>query len=165
MAKPPELGDIVEAYCERCRLNLDASIAAVDGDEIRQVQCRTCNNFVRYKKPVAESVRKDRVIKRVLRMRDRKMGRSATAAPDPTPAPPPKPKAVVSERWVELTDDMDSTRATPYVATRVYGEGDYILHKSHGMGYVERLDGEESMVVLFRLGEQALPINQPREYE
>lgn len=172
MGKKPSLGDIVEVHCEKCRVNLDASVAAMEGDEIKQVQCRTCGEFVRYREPVPESVRKDRVIRRVLAMRERKSQRptrrraSEPAMPE-APAAPVVPAFDPEERrrWQEVTDGVMSTTATPYVAQRQYHEGDFVLHKAHGMGYVERLEGDESMSVLFRNGTVELPINQPRDNE
>ena len=167
MADVPQLGDIIEAYCEKCRLNLDVSVAAVADGEIQQVQCRTCNNFVPYKEPVPDSVKKDRAFKRVLRMRDRKSGAGRQPVVTQKGTPPPKQLASrtpgIDPRWVELTDDMDSTRAVPYTPQRRYSEGDYLLHKSFGMGYVEAVeDGEEGpeAKVLFRNGHQLLACNR-----
>lgn len=186
MAKQPELGDIIEAYCEKCRLNLDVSVAAVVGGEIKQVQCRTCSNFVPYKEPIPDSVRKERVFKRVLSIRDRKSQRRgdsgptvqrrgagrtpATFEPPPphlagaeTPPPPPR-RPEQTKRWREVTDQVDSRSALPYTPQRSFREGEYLLHKQFGMGYVEKVEGDE-IVVLFRDGEESLPINQDREYE
>ena len=178
MAGQPQIGDIVEAYCEKCRLNLDVSIAAVVGDEVKQVQCRTCGNFVPYKEPIPDSVRKERVFKRVLAMRDRRSQAPTTIqrrgqAPEPPPEAPPAPgnwptpadRARQSEderRWREVTDQVDSRSALPYAAHRAFREGEYVLHKTFGMGHVESVT-ETDMLVLFREGEQTLPINQPNE--
>lgn len=175
MAKQPQLGDIIEAYCEKCRLNLDASVAAVVGDEVKQVQCRTCGNFVPYREPVPDSVKKERVFKRVLAMRDRRSQQPTTiqrrgqepVAPDgaASPAVPridPAVRAKQNEderRWREVTDQVDSRSAVPYTAQRTFREGEFILHKSFGMGHVESVT-DDAMVVLFREGEQTLPINQ-----
>jgi len=178
MAKQPQLGDIIEAYCEKCRLNLDASVAAVVGDEVKQVQCRTCGNFVPYREPVPDSVKKERVFKRVLAMRDRRSQQpttiqrrgqepmaaaeaaaaAAAAAPRLDPAVRAKQNAD-EKRWREATDQVDSRSAVPYTAQRTFREGEFVLHKSFGMGHVESVS-ETEMVVLFREGEQTLPINQ-----
>lgn len=170
MADVPQLGDIIEAYCEKCRLNLDVSVAVVTDGEVKQVQCRTCQNFVPYKPVVPDSVKKDRAFKRVLRMRDRKSQARQPVVTKKGEAPPAKTLAArtpgIDPRWVELTDDMDSTRAVPYRQNRTYSEGDYLLHKAYGMGYVDAVeDGEDGPMakVLFRNGHQMLACN--REYE
>lgn len=180
MAKQPQLGDIVEVYCEKCRLNLDASIAAMVGDEIKQVQCRTCGNFVPFREPVPDSVKKERVFKRVLAMRDRRSQQqpttiqrrgqepvgpeaaaAAAAAARPDPAVRAKQNADVA-RWREATDQVDSRSAVPYTAQRSFREGEFVLHKTFGMGHVESVT-EDEMVVLFREGEQTLPINREQD--
>jgi hypothetical protein len=190
MAKQPELGDIVEVHCEKCRLNLDASVAAVIEGEIKQVQCRTCSNFVAYKAPVPEAVKKERAFKRVLSMRDRKSGRRGSSMPAVTrrgggrpptmsgggSAAPPMPPAGAGapgtpvmmaprvdpehvKRWRELTDEVDSRNALPYTRQRVFQEGEFLLHKAHGMGFVEAVEGDE-ITVFFRESTETLAINQ-----
>ncbi len=37
------LGDIIDDYCSRCGRLTDHSVAALVGNEVRKVQCRTCN--------------------------------------------------------------------------------------------------------------------------
>ena len=160
MATTPELGDVIEAYCEHCRLPLDVSIAAMDGDQILQVQCRTCQNFVRYRPASDARTRRQRVIKRVLASRDRKSSRSADS-PSAEETPPAPQRPAVDPRWLELTEGVDSTGAVPYTHYRRFSEGDYVLHKSYGMGYVQRLEDDERIIVIFREGEQTLLINQP----
>ena len=43
------LGDIIDDYCSRCRLLTNHSIAAIVGDEIKKVMCRTCQHSHDYK--------------------------------------------------------------------------------------------------------------------
>ena len=69
-------------------------------------------------------------------------------------------KIPTDPRWLELTEGVDSTGAVPYTHYRRFSEGDYILHKSFGMGYVESVE-EDEIVVVFREGPQTLLINQP----
>jgi len=38
------LGDIIDDFCPRCRLLTNHSIAAIVGDDIKKVVCRTCGN-------------------------------------------------------------------------------------------------------------------------
>ncbi|HEV2113407.1 MAG TPA: hypothetical protein VGR50_04610 [Terriglobales bacterium] len=44
------LGDTIEDYCSRCKLNLDHSVVAMNGDEVLHVRCRTCNGEHKYRK-------------------------------------------------------------------------------------------------------------------
>jgi hypothetical protein len=43
------LGDIIDDYCPRCRMLTNHSVAAMVGEEVRQVICRTCMNSHGYK--------------------------------------------------------------------------------------------------------------------
>jgi hypothetical protein len=180
MEKRPDLGDIVEAYCPRCRLNLDASVAAITGGEIRQVQCRTCGNFHEFKSPVPPETLKERGLKRALNMKKKRTfvpsvtvksggrikelpGRNGDAAT--APAAPPKP-AGSSDEWHKHTDGVPSHKASLYRPQRRYSTGDYLIHKQHGMGYVKEVssqDGKEWAVVVFRLLNETLPVNRPDE--
>ena len=64
----PALGDIIEAHCTHCRLNLDCNVAAVVEGAVKQVQCRTCGNFVAHKPPVDMAQRKQEQIRRLMKM-------------------------------------------------------------------------------------------------
>jgi hypothetical protein len=48
-AMAARLGDIIDDYCSRCRLLTNHSIAAIVGDEIKKVVCRTCQHSHDYK--------------------------------------------------------------------------------------------------------------------
>lgn len=39
----PRIGDIIDDYCSRCGRLTGHSVAALVGQEVRKVQCRTCN--------------------------------------------------------------------------------------------------------------------------
>ena len=38
------LGDIIDDFCPRCRMVTNHSVAAIVGEEVRKVICRTCQN-------------------------------------------------------------------------------------------------------------------------
>ncbi len=153
MTDKHQVGQDLEAWCQRCKLNLDCTVAAVEDGVAQQVQCHTCGNFVPYRPPVDEGVRKDRALKRVLRMRDAKTSRTSSEGQ--------RTSAHADPRWIEVTSGVDSTWAVPYRPERTYDAGDLILHKRFGMGHVERVEKEDEIAVLFRQGVVFLPQNQP----
>lgn len=155
MTTSPTVGTEIDAYCPKCRLNLDVVISAVHNGEIKQVQCRTCLNFVEYKPPADPQVKKDVLVKRLMKLQDGK--RKGQAAKIPA-----APLPVARARWEELTDQVDSRSARPYDRLRRYEPGQLVLHKKHGIGHVESADEEAmQMVVLFREGLVTLPFNEP----
>jgi hypothetical protein len=165
--KKPELGDVIEAYCPVCRINLDASVAAVVAGRVEKAQCRTCGNFHPYKPPIDESDRRKAGIKRALNMRKKRMqhvpettikrgGRVVTTTARPVGSSsmskppvsavnpdgenkPAKKNVAAQSEWERLTDGVSSTQATIYRESRRYCVGDYLIHKGMGLGYVQDL--------------------------
>ena len=151
------LGDIIEGWCSSCKLNLDVSIAAVVDDKPKQVQCRTCGNFIAYKPPVDMAKRKAAALKKLMKMQEKK--KKAAEKSGDTPA---INQEVEKARWKELTDPVMSWQAKPYDRHRTYQAGAFILHKQEGMGYVESSDDGE-LIALFKGGLVSLPHGQERE--
>jgi hypothetical protein len=57
-------GKNIESYCTKCKLNLDHTIMAMDGETITKVRCKTCGGAHKFKSPAeAQKVRKTRVRK------------------------------------------------------------------------------------------------------
>ena len=151
------LGDVIEGYCSSCKLNLDVSVAALVEGIPKQVQCRTCNNFIAYKPPVDMQKKKEAALKRLMKMQEKKQKEAAKAGSGPA-APAP----VEIERWKTLTDPVMSWHAKPYDQYRVFKAGQFILHKKEGMGHVESAD-EEEIIVLFKGGLHRMAHNQLRD--
>ena len=151
------LGEIVEGYCSSCKLNLDVSIAAVVDGVPKQVQCRTCGNFVAYKPPVDLVKKKAQAMKRLMRMQEKKRKEAAKSGESSSPPP-----AVEIQRWKELTDPIMSWHAKPYDRHRTFQPGQFILHKKEGMGHVESAEDDE-IIVLFKGGLSTLPHSEPRD--
>jgi len=42
-------GENIVSYCTKCRLSLDHTIVAVDGDKISKVKCMTCSSTHKYR--------------------------------------------------------------------------------------------------------------------
>ncbi len=64
MLEKNSAGKNIESYCGKCRLNLDHTIMAMDGDAIAKVRCKTCGSSHKYRNPAeAQKVRKPRAKK------------------------------------------------------------------------------------------------------
>jgi hypothetical protein len=152
----PSPGDIIEAHCTTCRLNLDCNVAAVHAGQVKQVQCRTCGNFVSFKPPVDMEDRKNEQLRKLMKIQEKKR-----KGPERTQKGSAS-SSVTSARWKELTDPVLSWQARPWDRHRSFNSGDFIVHKSHGMGHVESID-ESEIIVLFREGLETISHNEPRE--
>jgi hypothetical protein len=154
--RPITLGDIIEVYCSKCRLNLDASVAAIIGGEVVKVMCRTCGNEVPNKPPVDPKLKKEKALERLMKMRAKKSEGPKHVAPSPE-----SPAVAVRKLWDDLTATADPLRAKVYDRHRTYAVNDVVLHKQFGMGVVHAKDQDDELNVLFRDGFQRLESNQP----
>ncbi len=165
MASNARVGEHVDAYCRRCKLVLDATVAAMIDNDVISVVCRTCGERQRFKteRPKA-SPRQRRVVEvqptRKPRLRSVTPARQPRSLPQLEAVEPPTPKisaedavtAAVSARWRKATDGVHSRFARPHRREDSYCEGELILHKAHGMGVVEAVDRAGPLTVLFRSG-------------
>ncbi len=164
----PRLGDVVDAWCPRCRLNLSASVAALHADgRIAKVECRTCHNFHAYRPPKDLEAERRRKLKRLAAQRG---GRSRSHSGSPQTATGGAARAasggddVTRQRWDELTADVKPWQARPWRADRAVQVGQFVAHKHHGLGYVEGVspDGRFA-IVLFREGHVRLEMSPPSD--
>jgi hypothetical protein len=73
MQEKNSAGKNIESYCTKCKLNLDHTIMAMDGETIAKVRCKTCGSAHKFKDP-AES-------RKIVKPRVKKgVGAEATAA-------------------------------------------------------------------------------------
>ena len=57
-------GKNIESYCGKCRLSLDHTIMAREGEVIAKVRCKTCGSSHKFRNPAdAQKVRKPKSIK------------------------------------------------------------------------------------------------------
>lgn len=146
----PAVGREIEAWCTRCKLELDHVITAMDGIEVVQVRCKTCSSVHRYKGGAAAA----RVASHIA-----STGGSPSA---------PKPKVDAAEkraaaikptqdrmRFERLMKDRDRAEATPYAPTVSPRVGMMLSHVRFGYGVIENVDGGKAHT-LFEDGERIL---------
>ncbi len=57
-------GQNIQSYCGKCRLNLDHTIMAMDGEVVSKVRCKSCGGSHKFRDPqVIQKVRKSRAKK------------------------------------------------------------------------------------------------------
>ncbi len=72
----------------------------------------------------------------------------------------PRPVSPERARWNELTEGVLSIHGAPFDPTRMWKEGDILLHKQFGMGVVEASEDLEpaQILAIFRDGQQVLDL-------
>ena len=69
-----KVGDEIDGYCPRCRLNTYQNVAATDGREVFSVTCRTCRNSFAWKPEMSAEEQRAKAIKKLSRMTGKKIG-------------------------------------------------------------------------------------------
>jgi len=155
-----KIGDEIDFYCSKCRLNLHGNVAAVStGGKALKVTCRTCHFTGPYKVEKTDAEIRGKMLKRALAMRDARTSRTA----DLTRATQPSGGTDVTKRWRKLTEDVDSRHASMYAPHKAFEEGDALIHKQHGLGVVTQVLHDNAFVALFRTVEVPLEMNAPEQ--
>jgi len=120
------VGSDVEAYCTKCKLVLAHTVVALLGAKPRRVKCNTCGGEHNYRasKPVAKPVAK-------------KAGK-AKSAPRRT-----------KQSWDQVMQEASGKPHKTYSMSGSYGEGDWIEHKTFGLGCVQTFTPPNKIIVRF----------------
>lgn len=106
-------GDNVVSSCTKCKLVLDHTIVAMEGEKIAKVKCRTCGSTHKFRDPA--DVKKPRTVKK-------------------------KEDAVKTAEVLWETCVAEATgNESAYDMAGKYHVGDIVLHNSFGKGVVRKV--------------------------
>ncbi len=148
------VGDLIDAYCLRCKLTLSHVVLFEVRGIIQKVKCRTCGAEHKYRETKPEKQSGVTLLKRTS-ARDR--------ATPPSSSKPEKVKPVLKE-WTQKIEDLkDEGEVRIYSLQESYSRGDVIRHPSFGIGFVEKIISETRMDVLFKdaLRRMAMSLKAP----
>lgn len=142
-------GDDVEAWCTRCRMNLNHRVIALVGNQIQRVHCLTCGGDHKYYPPKYE--KQDAPERKHLRVVSSEQPRKAMQ----------KTANKASSEWSTFMKEapVDSPPRA-YRLSDSYAQGDFIEHPTFGVGKVLDIVGAEKMEVVFREGRKILICNR-----
>jgi len=158
------LGDHIDIWCRYCRLNLNGVVAAIVDGKVVKVQCRTCRHFQDYKEPVPDSVRREKLLKRAMRIAQQRNHGPSRVEREAASRQSLSPEAVAQRMWQEATRDAHPLKTKVYDEHRRFAVGDLVSDKALGLGVVQEAE-DESVTILFRDGFHKLPHNRQREEE
>lgn len=138
------------AYCNKCKMDLRATIVAMRGDQILRVQCRTCRGERAYKAPKGVN--------------------------DPKMAPPPKTPTTRTARTAsgeradhsvgaEWRKEMLARQArpmNPYNARAQVAVGDRLAHPTFGEGVIMKVIHPNKAEILFEMDLKVLIVGGAR---
>lgn len=148
-------GEDVEAWCTRCRMNLNHRVIAVVGRSIQRVHCLTCGGDHKYYPPKYEKGAEKG--KRTVRVSSSSTGEKGRKAVGIRAAD----KAL--GEWTTFMNEMPpGTVPRAYRITEVYGLSEFIEHPTLGTGRVVDILGQEKIEVIFKDGRKVLVCNRSR---
>jgi hypothetical protein len=112
--KKIRVGDDVQTYCGRCKAERTHVVASMStAAEPAEVICRTCNNQHRFRRP-----------------------------PDAA-KPRREPRVATGERAARRKPERETppVSARAYSTTESFAEGEWVEHKTHGIGRVKAVRG------------------------
>lgn len=155
--KKPSAGGEIDAYCTKCRLDLNHRIVAMVGDSVKQVECLTCRGVHMYRRPKsAEAAKAPKA----------DVGSRAAKAPAaPRSAAARETAAVRAERemrdsWERSIAGQPASAFRPYRVFEVFNTGDLVRHSKFGDGVIARVIDRMKVEVLFQEGSKTLAHNQ-----
>ena len=142
-------GDDVEAWCTRCRMDLNHIIIAVVGREIKRVQCLTCGGDHVYRPPKYErTTTKTETGRRPASKR----GSGETKV---------REAARAEGEWSTFMKEMpQDTVPVAYRMSDAYEADQYVEHPVFGTGRVLEIVGREKISVIFQSGRKVLLCNR-----
>jgi len=114
--KKIRVGDDVETYCGRCKAERKHIVASMSTAAVpAEVICRTCNNQHRFRRPVDDA---------------KPRRASATGSTEGT-----------TRRTTKIARETPPVSARPYSTSGTFAEGEWLEHKTHGVGRVKTVRG------------------------
>jgi len=134
------VGELIDAYCLRCKLTLSHVVLYESGGTINKVKCRTCGAEHKYRGPKPE------IKSGADRLKQAKAGKRTSASPS-SQSGRGKPTLREWTQKFELIRDEGDIRT--YSIHESFQAGDVIRHPTFGLGFVQRVISETRIDVLF----------------
>lgn len=135
------VGELIDAYCLRCKLTLSHVVLFEVGGTIQKVKCRTCGAEHKYRGLKPEIKSGETPLKRP---RARQGAAASASSPSGRGAPTLK-------EWTHKMEKLqDEEGIRSYSLRESFTRSDVIRHPTFGIGFVERVLSETRMDVLFK---------------
>ena len=132
----------VDAWCTKCKLDLNHRIIAMNGDAIKRVECLTCRGHHNYRRPKSAEPAKATKKKRST-SKTTKKARIAAAEE-------------LRQSWEQAIMGRSPTDFTAYRITQTFAAGQLLRHKKFGDGVVAEVLEDGKVAVLFEDGQKTL---------
>lgn len=142
--KKPRTGGEIDAWCTKCRMDLNHRIVAMVGEAVKRVECLTCGGQHNYRKPASE--------------RDQPKASTPRAASSGASRAGGAPATQRSARatWEKAIAGQPPNAFKAYSVAGTYEAGDLIRHKSFGDGVIARIIDPKKVEILFEEGPKTM---------
>ncbi len=140
-----EIGNEIEGYCGKCKIDTFHIITAVEDNKIEKVMCKVCMSYHKYKKAINSS-------ETPLTKKEKTPKKSESKI---------KPRAR-RDKWTRILEDLDAAAAVEYKMEKEYELQTTIHHEIFGFGVVKNIIDSRKIGVLFHDGEKILVQNLQR---
>ncbi|MBI5572370.1 MAG: hypothetical protein HY914_20670 [Desulfomonile tiedjei] len=147
-------GDDVEAWCTRCRMNLNHRVIAVVGAEIQRVHCLTCGGDHKYHPTKGGQTPRSET--RAIKVP------SGSSTPRPRKSGDKGASKAFGEWSTFMRDMPDGTIPRAYNVSEAYAIAEYIEHREFGTGRVLSVLGAERIEVIFKDGRKVMVCNRKK---
>lgn len=145
--KPLSAGSEIDAWCTKCRMDLGHRIVAMVGGQPKRVVCQTCGSQHNYRAPRSGA-------RSTVRSRGAASAGKSGAAPRVTQKA--KAEAERLGEWEARIAGQAVTAFTRYAMDKQLSEGELVLHKKFGEGYVVDVLEDGKVNIMFRDGARTL---------
>jgi hypothetical protein len=157
--KKPRAGGEIDAYCTKCRLDLNHRIVAMVGEAVKQVECLTCRGTHTYRRPRSEIA-----AAAAKRLTDKSQPKNGERAPRSSSSPR-ETIAARTEReqrhsWEKSIAGQPPSAFRAYRIFETFNPGDLVRHSKFGDGVIARVIDRGKIEVLFQEGPKTLAHNQ-----
>jgi hypothetical protein len=145
-SKKPRVSGEIDAYCTKCRLDLNHRIVAMLGETVKRVLCLTCNGEHNYRRPAAEREKE----------KERKANNRAVHAGTAGRKTAPRAERTQKAIWEHAITGQPANAFKAYNTKGSYATGELIRHTRFGDGVVARVMDAQKMEVIFEDGPRTM---------
>jgi hypothetical protein len=155
--KPATAGEI-DAWCTKCRMDLNHRIVAMVGDQVKRVLCLTCKTEHNFHKPKSAPAAAVRAASSGPPSGKKPAGRSTAAEREAAAA---KAERARVHTWEKAIAGQPSSAFRAFRITESFAEGDLVRHTKFGDGVVARVVDRAKVEILFQDGARTMAQGQP----
>lgn len=156
IVKKPAVAGEIDAWCTKCRMDLNHRIVAMVGDQVKRVFCLTCKTEHNFHKP--KSAPSPAAAKRASTRPAAARGGRTTAAEREAAAAKAERTRVAS--WERAIAGQPANAFRSFRVTESFAEGELVRHSKFGDGVVTRVVDRQKVEILFQDGSRTMAHTQ-----